>query len=121
VISVPRPPGSEVPQAPAQPGVSAIKDVSLALGVPDLVRGRRPVPPPLARMSGTTGSVEVKFGVDAAGITSITEAAGPEVLRVAAVYVVQSWAFRRVTAERLRLVAAFDYAGETAKAAVRPE
>ena len=46
------------------PGVSAIRDVSLALGVPDLVRGRRPVPPPLARMSGTTGMVEVKFGVE---------------------------------------------------------
>jgi outer membrane biosynthesis protein TonB len=122
VISVARPPGADGgTPAPAQPGVSAIKDVSLALGVPDLVRGRRPVPPPLARMSGTTGSVEIKFGVDAAGVTSVTEASGPEVLKVAATYAVQSWFFRRVTAERLHLVAVFDFAGETAKAAVRPE
>ena len=50
VITAPRPPEAQAP--PPQPGVSAIRDVTLALGVPDLVRGRRPVPPPLARMSG---------------------------------------------------------------------
>jgi hypothetical protein len=104
-----------------EPGVSAIKDVSLALGVPDLVRGRRPVPSPLARMTGTTGTVEVKFGVDAAGVTSVKESTGPEVLVAAAAYTVQSWSFRRVTAERLHLVAVFDFSGETAKASVRPE
>ena len=101
--------------------MSAVKDVSLALGVPDLVRGRRPVPPPLARMTGTTGKVEVKFGVDAAGGTSVKEATGPEVLAAAAIYTVQSWFFRRVTAERLHLVADFDFLGETAKVAIRPE
>ena len=98
-----------------------MKDVTLALGVPDLVRGRRPVPPPLARMSGTTGSVEVKFGVDAAGATSVSEVAGPEALKTAAAYTVQSWLFRRVTVERLHLVASFDFAGDTAKVSIKPE
>jgi TonB family protein len=119
VITAPRPPEAQAP--PPQPGVSAIRDVTLALGVPDLVRGRRPVPPPLARMSGTTGSVDVKFSVDAAGVTSVAEVAGPEVLKTAATYTVQSWLFRRVTPQRLYLLAAFDFAGETAKASVRPE
>jgi TonB family protein len=121
VITAPRPPAADRPALPAQPGVSAIKDVALALGVPDLVRGRRPVPPPLARMAGTTGAVEVKFGVDAAGVTSVTESTGPDVLRTAATYTVQSWLFRRVTAERLHLVAVFDFSGETARASVKPE
>jgi TonB family protein len=120
VITAPRPPGAERP-LPAQPGVSAVRDVGLALGVPDLVQGRRPVPPPRARMDGTTGTVEVKFGVDAAGVTSVTEANGPDVLRTAAVYTVQSWLFRRVTAERLHLLAVFEFAGETAKASVKLE
>ena len=79
VLTAPPPSGaSEANAAPALPGVSAVKDVTLALGVPDLVRGHRPVPPPFARMSGTTGSVEVKFGVDAAGATSVSEIAGPQ-------------------------------------------
>jgi outer membrane biosynthesis protein TonB len=72
-------------------------------------------------MSGTTGCVDVKFSVDAAGMTSVAEVAGPEVLKNAATYTVQSWLFRRVTPQRLYLVAAFDFAGETAKASVRPE
>ena len=118
MVSAPRPP-AEAPR-PVEPGVSAIKDVNLALGVPDLVRGRRPVPPPLARMTGTTGAVEVKFGVDASGAASVKEASGPEALTAAATYTVQSWFFRRVSAERLHLVAVFDFAGET-KASVRPE
>jgi TonB family protein len=122
VLSAPVPPGgSDANVAPPLPGVSAVKDVTLALGVPDLVRGRRPVPPPLARMSGTTGSVEVKFGVDAAGATSVAEIAGPEPLKTAAAYTVQSWLFRRITVERLHLVASFDFADETAKVSVRPE
>jgi TonB family protein len=91
------------------------------MGIPDLVRGRRPVPPPLARMTGITGTVEVKFGVDAAGVTSVTEASGPEELKTAATYTVQSWLFRRVTAERLHLVATFEYSGEVAKATLRSE
>ena len=120
VLSAPAPPG-DANVAPPLPGVSAVKDVTLALGVPDLVRGRRPVPPPLARMSGTTGSVEVRFGVDAAGATSVGEIEGPEALRTAAAYTVQSWLFRRITVERLHLVASFDFAGETAKVSVKPE
>jgi hypothetical protein len=119
VVTAPRSPEAAPP--PVEPGVSAIKDVTLALGVPDLVRGRRPVPPPLARMGGTTGAVEVKFGVDASGATSVKEATGHQVLTAAATYTVQSWFFRRVSAERLHLVALFDFSGETAKASVKPE
>ena len=122
VVTAPLPPGASAPSAaPVVPGVSAVKDVTLALGVPDLVRGRRPVPPPFARMSGTTGAVEVKFGVDAAGATSVSEVSGPDPLKLAAAYTVQSWSFRRITAERLHLVASFDFAGETAKVSVKPE
>ena len=121
MLSAPTPPGAEANTAPPVQGVSAVKDVTLALGVPDLVRGRRPVPPPLARMSGATGSVEVKFGVDAAGATSIGEIDGPDPLKTAAAYTVQSWLFRRITVERLHLVASFDFAGETAKVSVKPE
>ncbi|HVQ28833.1 MAG TPA: TonB family protein [Vicinamibacteria bacterium] len=121
VLSAPTPPGAEANTAPPVQGVSAVKDVTLAIGVPDLVRGRRPVPPPLARMSGATGTVEVKFGVDAAGATSIGEIDGPDPLKTAAAYTVQSWLFRRITVERLHLVASFDFAGETAKVSIKSE
>ena len=52
---------------------------------------------------------------------SVKEASGPEVLTAAATYTVQSWFFRLVSAERLHLVPVFDFSGETAKAAIRPE
>jgi hypothetical protein len=72
-------------------------------------------------MSGATGTVEVKFGVDAAGATSIGEIDGPDPLKTAAAYTVQSWLFRRITVERLHLVASFDFAGETAKVSIKSE
>jgi hypothetical protein len=123
VVSAPTPPGSPAPAppAPVEPGVSAIKDVTLSIGVPDLVRGRRPVPAPVARMAGVTGAVEVRFTVDAAGSTSVQEVTGPDPLKAGASHTVASWVFRRVSADRLYLVAAFDYASETAKAAIQPQ
>jgi hypothetical protein len=111
------------PPPPAKPenGVSAIRDVTLESGVPDLARGRRPVVPPLARMSGTSGSVEVSFSVSAAGTTSIQGAVGPDLLRLAAEQAVASWVFRRERAERAYLVAVFTISGDKGTAVVRPQ
>jgi TonB family protein len=113
VISAPQP-----PLAPEGIGVSAIRDVKVEAGIPDLIRGRRPMVPPFARIAGTEGTVEVKFGVDAAGGASNAEAVGPEPLKTAALQAVQSWAFRRTRADRLYLLANFTYAGDKALASV---
>ncbi len=109
------------PAAPPENGVSAIRDVTLEPGVPDLTRGRRPVVPPLARMTGTSGSVEVSFSVSAAGTTSIQGVTGVDLLKPAAEQAVASWAFRRARADRAYLVALFTYAGDKGTAAVRPQ
>jgi TonB family protein len=104
-----------------QPGISAVRDVTLASGVPDLVKGRRPVSPPFARMQGISGTVDVHFAVDAAGSATVREVNGPEPLKEAARQTVASWSFRRSTPDRLFLAATFDYKGDTALAAVRPQ
>jgi len=52
--------------------VSALRDVTLETGVPDLVRGRRPVTPPLALVDASYGTVVVTFSVDGSGATSST-------------------------------------------------
>ena len=111
------------PPPPATPenGVSAIRDVTLEPGVPDLTRGRRPVVPPLARMSGTSGTVEVSFSVSAAGTTSIQGAIGPDLLRPAAEQAVASWVFRRARTDRAYLVAVFTSAGDKGTVVVRPQ
>jgi TonB family protein len=109
------------PAAPPENGVSAIRDVTLEPGVPDLTRGRRPVAPPFARMSGSTGTVEVSFSVSAGGTTTIQGAAGPEVLRPAAEQAVASWIFRRTRADRAYLVAVFAYVEDKSTAVVRPQ
>jgi TonB family protein len=106
---------------PPQPGISAVRDVTLAPGVPDLVKGRRPVPPPFARMQGISGTVDVHFAVDAAGSATVREVNGPEPLKEAARQTVASWSFRRATPERLFLAATFAYKGDTASAAVKPQ
>jgi TonB family protein len=106
------------PPPPPQPGLSSVRDVSLAIGVPDLAKGRRPVMPPLVRMAGTGGQVEVDFAVDAAGATSVQDLRGPEALKEAARQTVASWGFRRTSAERLYLRAAFTYEGDQARAQV---
>ncbi len=107
------------PPPPPEPGFSAVRDVSLAVGVPDLVKGRRPVVPPVARMAGASGEVQVAFSVDAAGISSVQKVDGPDLLKEAARQAVTSWAFRRTTAERIFLSAVFTFQGDQARADVR--
>jgi hypothetical protein len=100
-------------------GVSAVRDVALTAGVPDLTSGRRPLVPPFARMEGLTGQVEVKFVVEASGATSNLEIQGPDRLKEAARQTVSSWTFRRTSTERLFLTTTIEYGGETARAAVK--
>jgi TonB family protein len=109
------------PAPPPESGVSAVRDVTLEPGVPDLARGRRPVAPPFARLSGTTGSVEVSFSVSAGGTTALQTATGPDLLRYSAEQTVASWLFRRTRADRAYLVAVFTYGGDKATAVVRPQ
>jgi TonB family protein len=115
--SAPVPAPTALPEVP----VSAVRDVALSTGVPDLLRGRRPVVPPLARMASATGTVEVRFAVDAAGTASVQDVTGPDLLKEAARQAVASWVFRRTTADRLRLAASFVYSAATANATVRRE
>jgi len=127
--STPAAPPVEIVPAPPTPkptdssrqeaGVSAVRDVTLTEGVPDLTSGRRPQVPPLARMDGLTGKVEVRFVVEASGATSNLELAGPEALREAARQTVGSWTFRRGSTERLFLVTTIDYGPEAARAQVK--
>ena len=114
-------PAPAAPAAPPEVPISAVRDVTLAAGVPDLMKGRRPVVPPLARMASATGTVDVRFAVDASGAASVQEATGPDLLKEAARQAVASWVFRRTTADRLHLVASFVYGGATANATVRRE
>jgi TonB family protein len=115
------PPGTAAQPPPPLPPVSAIRDVTLEMGVPDLTKGRRPVVPPLARMASATGTVEVRFAVDSSGASSVQEVAGPDLLKEAARQAVASWVFRRTTADRLHLVASFVYGAANANATVRRE
>ncbi len=115
-------PTAGTPAVAAQPPpapFSAVRDVVLGADVPDLAKGRRPVVPPLARMAGAAGTVEIQMAVDAAGAVSVQNVAGPEVLKEAARQTAASWGFRRTTADRLYLVATFTYAGDQAKVEVR--
>jgi hypothetical protein len=120
VLSAPQP--KLTPSAPAveEGGLSAVADVTLEPGVPELTGGRRPVVPPLARMAGASGSVEVRFAVDAAGTATVQAVEGPELLKPAAESAVGTWAFRRLSAERLLLKAVFSYSGLGASAVVSP-
>jgi outer membrane biosynthesis protein TonB len=94
--------------------------VTLGIGVPDLAKGRRPVVPPVARMAGQGGHVQLTFAVDAAGITTVQNVDGPELLKEAARQTVASWNFRRTSAERIYLEAMFTFEGDGARAEVRP-
>ncbi len=116
------PPGAPAPApvpSPPPPSISAVRDVTLGEGVPDLASGRRPVVPPLARLGDVSGAVEVRFTVDAGGATAGLEVSGPELLQEAARQTVASWSFRRTTAERLFLVARLEYQGIQASASVK--
>jgi TonB family protein len=120
--SGPGPAGTPTPAptpAPSQPGFSAVRDITLGPGVPDLTKGRRPIVPPVARMAATTGAVEIQMAVDAAGGVSVQNVTGPEILKEAARQAAVSWSFRRTTADRIYLVATFTYAGDQARAEVR--
>jgi TonB family protein len=115
VVTVPPPP------LPPENGISAIRGVTLEPGVPDLTQGRRPVAPPLARMSGAVGQVQVDFSVGPGGITTVQEVRGPQILQAAARGAVETWAFRRTRAERLYLTATFTYDADTASADIHPQ
>jgi TonB family protein len=115
VITAPPPP------SPPENGVSAIRDVTLDPGVPDLARGRRPVVPPFARMGGVEGAVEVQFSVGAGGTTTVRSVEGPDLLKPAAQQAVESWLFRRTRADRAYLLAVFTYVADKATAVVRPQ
>ena len=118
VITAPPP-----PTAPPEPenGTSALRDVALEAGVPDLAKGRRPVPPPFARMSSTSGSVEVQFSVSAGGTCLVQSTSGPDILKAAAEQTVTSWQFRRTQVQRLFLTALFKFDRDKATAVVRPQ
>ena len=118
VISAPPPPP---PPPEVESGASAVRDVVLEAGVPDLAKGRRPVPPPFARMAGTSGVVEVQFSVSAAGNCLVQAVSGPDLLKTAAEQTVTSWQFRRTQAHRLFLAAVFNYVGDRVSAVVRPQ
>lgn len=126
----PAAPPTEVLRAPVAPaeaqasleaGVSAVRDVVLGPGVPELVRGRRPVPPPFARMAGVTGTVHVRFSIDASGGTLIQGSEGPELLRPAAEQAVATWLFRRTSTERLRASGEIAFRDDGALTSVRLE
>lgn len=123
----PASPSVEILPAPAQAqprpesGVSAVRDVTLGQGLPELSKGRRPVPPPFARMAGVTGTVSVRFAIDASGSVSVQGADGPDLLRSAAEQTVVSWVFRRTSTDRLRAVADITYRDDGAVATIRLE
>jgi TonB family protein len=112
-------PGKPRPRPEGSGGISSIQGVTVAPGLPDLVKGRRPIVPPLARMSGASGSVEVRFAVDASGVSSVQSSDGPDVLKPAAEQTVASWFFQRGSTERLHLIAVLTYEGNSANARVR--
>lgn len=99
-------------------GISAVSDVVLGDNIPDLVRGRRPVWPPLARLGTIVGEVTIRFSVDLAGKVTVHTAEGPDLLKQAAEQAVGTWVFRRTAIDRLHLVTTFKYTPERATAKV---
>jgi outer membrane biosynthesis protein TonB len=92
--------------------MSAVLDVALDLGIPELVKGRRPVVPPLARLGRITGNVSVRFSIDSGGSSQVLAVEGPELLQLAAREMVASWTFRRLRPDRVMARAEVEY-GET--------
>ena len=123
----PTAPGVETIAAPPPPariteaGGSSIRDVKFEGPIPDLIRGRRPVAPPLARVGGVSGTVTVTFSLDAAGITLVRTVEGPEALKKVTEEMVGSWVFRRQSPERLFLAVDVVYAGDVASATIRQQ
>ncbi len=104
--------------AVAESGVSNIANVTLGENIPDLIEGRRPVVPPVARIAGVTGSVVVAFSVDGAGDTLVQGVEGAPELVAAARAAVTSWKFRRLSTVRIGLRATFTFAADQASARV---
>lgn len=101
------------PDPPAkEEGMSAVADVVLGENIPELVRGRRPVWPPMARLGNVGGEVVVRFSVDLAGKTTVHSAEGPELLKATAEQAVATWLFRRTAIDRLNLIATFKYGAD---------
>ena len=92
--------------------------VILGENIPELVRGRRPIWPPLARLGNVGGEVVVRFSVDLAGKTTVHSAEGPDILKGTAEQAVQTWLFRRTAIDRLNLIATFKFASDRTVAKV---
>jgi hypothetical protein len=125
IAATPTPPEVETEVLPArveppakEEGVSSLPDVVLGENIPDLVKGRRPVWPPLARLGNVGGEVIVRFSVDLAGRVSVHTVEGPELLTEAAEQATATWMFRRTAIDRLNLIATFKYTDERAVARV---
>jgi len=101
------------PDPPAkEEGMSAVADVTLGENIPELVRGRRPVWPPMARLGNVGGEVVVRFSVDLAGKTTVHSTEGPDLLKAGAEQAVQTWLFRRTAIDRVNLIATFKFASD---------
>ena len=110
-------PARQEPPAKEQ-GASAVADVMLGENIPDLVKGRRPTWPPMARLGNVSGDVVVRFSVDLAGKVTVHSAEGPELLKASAEQGVATWLFRRTAIDRLHLVATFKFGGDRSVAKV---
>ena len=107
------------PEPPAkEQGASTVADVILGDNIPDLVRGRRPVWPPLARLGNVMGEVVVRFSVDLAGKVTVHSAEGPDLLKSTAEQAVGTWLFRRTAIDRLHLIATFKFGADRSVAKV---
>lgn len=104
--------------AAREEGMSTVADVILGENIPELVRGRRPIWPPLARLGNVGGEVVVRFSVDLAGKTTVHSAEGPDLLKGTAEQAVQTWLFRRTAIDRLNLIATFKFASDRTAAKV---
>ena len=111
------------PPAPPEPesGISAVRDVTLEPGVPELARGRRPVAPADRAHERVDGRGRGLVLGRRGGNAALQTAAGPDILRYAAEQTVTSWVFRRTRADRAYLVAVFTYDADKASAVVRPQ
>lgn len=108
------------PEPPArEEGMSMVADVVLGENIPELVRGRRPVWPPLARLGNVTGEVVVRFSVDLAGKVTVHSAEGTDLLKATAEQAAATWMFRRTAIDRLNLIATFSFTAERAVAKVQ--
>jgi protein TonB len=110
-------PARQEPAAKEQ-GASAVADVILGDHIPDLVKGRRPIWPPMARLGNVMGEVVVRFSVDLAGKVTVHSAEGPDLLKASGEQAVATWLFRRTAIDRLHLIATFKFSSDRSVARV---